>query len=164
MTKTGRRSFGASVSAKLRGLLDIMIRLGVVVCVAAAGLTAAGRLDDTIAVFDFQADANAERTFNERTYPASPWVAGSSTVLEDARLWIPDDAKYRVVHGPKFNTVQYSGYGRYFLLGLLLPRRQTDSRSARWVFCYGCDASTLGPRFEVLSGSGDGFLFGRMGQ
>jgi hypothetical protein len=137
-------------------------RLGVVACVALAGLTAAGRLDDTIAVFDFVADANAGRSYTERTYPGVAWVAGSSAVLEEARLRMPKDATYRVVEGPAFGSAKYSGFGRYFLLGLLLPRRQVDDESAEWAFCYGCDEATLGDRFEVLSDSGDGFLFGRM--
>ncbi len=140
----------------------VVLRLGVVICVAVTAMTAAGRLDDTIAVFDFVADANAQRSYTERTYPELSWVAGSSTVLEEARLRMPKDATYRVVEGPKVDNARYSGFGRYFLLGLLLPRRQVDDESAEWVFCYGCDASTLGDRFEVLSDSGDGFLFGRM--
>ena len=137
-------------------------RLGVVACVALAGLTAAGRLDDTIAVFDFLADGNAQRTYMQRVYPESAWVAGKSSVLEDARLWMPEDATYRVVQGPAFDNARYSGFGRYFLLGFLLPRRQVEDESAKWVFCYGCDAATLGDPFEVLSDSGEGFLFGRV--
>jgi hypothetical protein len=162
MTKLDRRRIGASLSTKSRELLGSAVRLGVVLCVALAGLTAAARLDDTIAVFDFGADANSAQTFDERTYPASPWVAGANAVIEDARLWMPEDATYRVVHGPMLTRTQYSGFGRHFLLGFLLPRRQIASESARWAFCYGCEPTTLGPRFEVLSDSGDGFLFGRV--
>ena len=139
----------------------ILIRLGVVACVGLACLLGAGRLDDAVAVFDFRADLNARTTYRDRTYPESAWVAGSASVMEDARLWMPEDAEYRVVNGPDFSLLQSSGYGRYFLLGLLLPRTQTDSESARWLFCYGCTGSSLGSRYEVLSDAGIGFLFAR---
>lgn len=141
---------------------ELIARTGVVVCVAMAAYVGASRLDDTIAVFDDLADRNAEATYFVRTYSDSSWVAGSPRVIDDARLWMPRDATYRVVRGPKFDYARSSGYGGYFLLGLMLPRKQTESLSARWVFCYGCTASTLGPRFEVLSASSDGFLFGRV--
>lgn len=147
---------------KLRVVRQTAIRIGVVACVGIACVTGAGRLDDTIAVFDFRADLNAAATYRERVYPESRWVAGYWRVLEDARLRMPEGATYRIVEGPRFNTGDHSGHAGYFLLGLLLPRRQTDSESARWVFCYGCEPTTLGARFRVLSDSGDGLLFGRM--
>lgn len=161
---TGHRGAEVRESAESLTSRQRLARIGVVACVGLASLVAAGRLDDTIAVFDDLADRNATASYVERTYPESHWVAGSPDVLEDARLWIPEDSSYRVVHGPLFSTAESSGYGRYFLLGLLLPRQQTDDTSAEWVFCYGCKPSTLGPEFEVLSDSGDGFLFGRMVQ
>lgn len=129
-------------------------------CVAVAAYVGAARLDDTIAVFDFHADANAGLTYRERTYLASD-LAGSWQVIEDGRLWMPDDADYRVVQGSRPVVSEHLRHARYFLVGLLAPRRQVDSESAPWVFCYGCDDSTLGPRFRILSTSGDGFLFGR---
>jgi hypothetical protein len=143
------------------GARVMVTRLGAIACVAMASLLGAGRLDDAVAVFDFRADANGALTFNERTYPESAWVAGSARVLNDARLWIPKDSKYRVIRGPDFSLAQSSGYGRYFLLGLLLPRMQTDSDSAAWVLCYGCGRETLGDAYQVLSDSGDGFLLAR---
>jgi hypothetical protein len=144
-----------------RDLRVVATRLGVVACVGLACLVGAGRLDDTVAVFDFRADANAAATFGERTYPESPWVAGSAAVLEDARLWMPEDATYRVVEARELAVAEGSGYGRHFVRTLLLPRTQTESESARWVFCYACTATTLGPEYEVLSDSGDGLLFAR---
>ncbi|MBA2741401.1 MAG: hypothetical protein H0U46_05265 [Actinobacteria bacterium] len=136
-------------------------RVGVVACVGVACLVGAGRLDDTVAVFDFRADANAAASFRERTYPESPWVAGSPAVIDDARLWMPEDAEYRVVEGRELTIAQSSGYGRHFLLTLLLPRTRTESESAPWVFCYACTPRTLGSEYEVLSDSGVGFLFAR---
>jgi len=147
--------------SRLRDLHVTMTRLAAVACVAVACVLGAGRLDDSIAVFDFRADLHAAETYRERTYPESSWVAGSAKVMEEARLWMPEDAAYQVIDGPEFSLEMSSGYGRYFLLGLLLPRTQTESDSAPWVFCYGCSSSTLGPEYEVLSSSGEGFLFAR---
>jgi hypothetical protein len=139
----------------------VATRVAVVACVGAACVMGAGKLDDSIAVFDFRADLNAAASYRERAYPASTWVAGSANVMEDARLWMPRNAEYRVVNGPDFSLHDSSGYGRHFLRTLLLPRTQTDSESAPWVFCYGCTGSTLGPRYEVLSRGENGFLFAR---
>jgi hypothetical protein len=139
--------------------LQVAVRVGVVACVAAACLLGAGGLDDAVGVFDFQADANVGATFNERTYPDIEWLAGGARVMEDARLWMPEDATYRVIHGPRFSAERRSGSLRVFLLVLLLPRSQTQLESAPWVFCHGCTPSMLGPEYEVLSDSGHGFLF-----
>jgi hypothetical protein len=138
---------------------ELAVRVGVVLCVAAAAYIGAARLDDTIAVFDFRADLNASASYRDRTYLPGRGLAGNWRVLEDARLRMPRDASYRVVEGPAVGLETHR-YARFFLLGLLLPRRQTESTSAPFVFCYGCTPSTLGPRFHVLSRSSD-LLFGR---
>jgi hypothetical protein len=138
---------------------ELVVRIGVVACVAAAAYIGALRLDDTIAVFDFRADLNASATYRDRTYLPGRGLAGNWRVLEDARLWMPRTANYRVVEGPRAGLETHR-YARFFLLGLLLPRRQTDSESAPFVFCYGCNRSTLGPHVHVLSRSRD-LLFGR---
>jgi hypothetical protein len=139
---------------------DFFARVGVVVCVAVAAYVGAGRLDDTIAVFDFRADLNASLTYRDRTYLPGRGLAGDWRVLEDARLWMPPDATYRVVE--KENVGQETRrYARFFLLGLLLPRRQVDSMKAEYAFCYACAPATLGRRFQVLSSSPDGLVFGR---
>ncbi len=156
--RTSKEPVGTAPRATRRSA----IRIGVVLCVAIAGCVSAGRLDNAIAVFDFRADVNDAATFRDRTYLDSPWVAGEWTVMDDARLWMPKDATYRVVQGPFLDRAAHSGQGPDFLRGLLLPRRETNSKSARWVFCYDCDESTLGSGFEVLSKSRDGFLFARV--
>jgi hypothetical protein len=141
--------------------LQLAVKAGVVACVAAAGLLGAGRLDDALAVFDFQADANVAATFNERTYPEIAGLPGGATVMEDARLWMPEDATYRVVDGPRVPGETTLASLRTYLGVLLMPRRQTRLEPAPWVFCYGCARSTLAPEYEVLSDSGNGFLFAR---
>jgi hypothetical protein len=140
--------------------LRVAVRVGVVASVAFACLLGAGRLDDAVAVFDFQADANSAATFNERTYPEIVELPGSAKVIEDARLWMREDASYRVVDGPRATEV-LSGSVRTFLDVLLMPRRRTQLESTPWTFCNGCKRSSLGPEYEILSVSGYGFQFAR---
>jgi hypothetical protein len=137
------------------------VRVGVVACVALACLIGAGRLDDAVAVFDFQADTNAVSTFSDRTYPEIDGLAGWAKVVEDARLWMPEDASYRLVDGPGIPTATSFDSLRIYLDVLLMPRRRTPLESVPWAFCYGCTRSTLGPEFEVLSDSGQGLVFAR---
>jgi len=143
---------------------QIAARIGVVACVAAACLVAAGSLDSAVAVFDFRADANVAATYSERTYPDVEWLVGGAKVMEDARLWMPADGTYRVVRGsgavpqPRLESL------RFFLRVLLMPREQTELASAPWVFCFGCTRTSLGPGYVVLSDSGHGFLFVRRRQ
>ena len=141
--------------------LTIAARAGVVTCIAAASLIGAGRLDDALAVFDFRADANAASTFTGRSYPQIAELPGGEEVMEDGRLWMPEDATYRVIRGPRPLAGLKSGSFRYFLLILLAPRTQTHRESAPWVFCYGCRPSTLAAKYQILSDSGHGFVFAR---
>jgi hypothetical protein len=138
--------------------MRLAIRAGVIACVGAACLIGAGRLDDAVAVFDFHADANYAATFNDRTYPDIDSLPGAAPVLEDARLWMPEDASYRVVFGSRDVERRHTNV-RYFLYILLWPRAQQDD-DASWVFCYGCGPGRLGPKHEVLSQS-DRLLFAR---
>ena len=140
--------------------LRIAVRVGVVICVAGACLVGVGRLDNAVAVFDFQADANVAATFSERAYPDIAELEGEAKVMEDARLWMPEDATYRVVAGPRSGRVIAAALPT-FLVVLLMPRSQTQDDSAPWVFCHSCTRSTLGPEYEVLSDSGHGLLFAR---
>jgi hypothetical protein len=141
--------------------LRIAVRAGVVACVAAAGLLGALRLDDALAIFDYQADANVALTFNQRTYPEIEELPGWTTVLEDARLWMPEDAVYRVLDGPLPHVATSVGSVRTYLALLLMPRHETNVESATWVFCYDCPRSALGRGYEILSDSGHGLLFAR---
>jgi hypothetical protein len=142
--------------------LKTFVRIGVVSCVAATCVVAAGKLDDTVAVFDYQADLNAAASFNERTYPEIEFLADGARVLEDARLWMPADSRYALVEGPDAAAVSATSL-RTFLHVLLMPRTLADERdrTAPWVLCYGCSPGMLGPEYTVLSDSKDGFLFAR---
>lgn len=138
----------------------IALRVGVVLCVLAACLLGGGRLDDAVAVFDFTADTNVAATFNQRTYPEIVELQEAARVFEDARLWMPEDATFRVVDGPRAQEL-VSGPVRTFLDVLLMPRRRTEDESTRWLFCYGCTRRALDAGYDVLSDSGHGFLFAR---
>jgi hypothetical protein len=141
--------------------LRIAARFGAATCVAVACLLAATRLDDAVAVLDFQADANVAATFNERNYPEVEGLPGGARVMEDARLWMPEDAVYSVIDGPQVHVETTLASLRTYLGVLLMPRRETQVETAPWAFCYGCSPSTLGAEYEVLSDSGNGFLFAR---
>ena len=152
---------------KARRRVDVprpWIRASVVACVLVTAAICVFRIDHVLGLFDWRADQNAALGYLERIY-ADAGVVGDRRVVEEARVWMPDDATYRVVYGPRLRADN-----RYvrpiaadFLKYFLLPRRQTTSTSARWVFCYGCDTSALGPGFVVLADGGDGILFGRVG-
>jgi len=145
-----------------------LARLGVVLCVALAALSAVLKYDDTLGLFDERADENASLGYLERrygdleaVYGESVDVAGARRVLEEGRFWIPEKASYRVVVGPHSDR-ETRVVARLVLRNMLLPRR--ESKSSSWVFCYGCDVSVLGSRFEVLADGGNGVLFGRLHQ
>jgi hypothetical protein len=139
-----------------------ILGLGVVACVAAAVWTAATRLNDALGFFDVRADANSSSTYSERAHTHAEWSPASGTVLETARLWMPADARYRVVFGPGFDPVRSPDFTHHFLYGFLLPRQPTRDQSSEWAFCFGCSPGMLGDRYEVLAG-GEGWLtFGRL--
>jgi hypothetical protein len=136
------------------------IRAGVVVCVLAAALAGLSRLDETLGLFDWRADHNASLAYLDREYGDRGWAL-DRRVIEDARLWMPRDAAYATVLGPRWDNLD-GQVAADFLKYFLLPRLETDVGSASWVFCYACDVAQLGPDFEVLSEGRDGILFGRV--
>jgi hypothetical protein len=161
-TEGGGRPWLPSALAS-RGSREVAVRLAVIACVALATALGALRLDEVLGLFDWRADRNAARGYVERLY-ADEGIAGSRSVVEDAIAWMPTDARYRVLVGPHMSVE--NNFTRLlapdFLRFLLLPRRQTQSASAEWLFCYGCDAAELPGRFEVLSNGGNGVRFGRL--
>lgn len=138
-------------------------RATVVLCVVVAAVLAVARLDEVLGLFDWRADQNDSRGYLERLY-GDEAIAGSRRVVQDAIAWMPADANYRVVVGPRLRSENRftSALAPDFLKYYLLPRRQTQSTSARWVFCYGCEPAALGPRFRVLSAARNGVAFGRV--
>lgn len=160
---TGVRAHLSSVLERtgFRPGLGSALRLGVVACVAAACATTAARFDDVLGLYDLHADTNSASTYDQRAHTYPGWSAAGGRVLEDARLWMPEDATYRVVLGTEFDEVRSEDFTRHMLLWYLLPRRPTASRSAKWVFCYGCDDAVL-EEVRVLSSAEGGPVFGRL--
>jgi hypothetical protein len=132
------------------------------VCVALAALLAVARLDEALGLYDFRADTNASLGYLERAF-ADDGIVVSRAVVQDAAAWIPPGGSYRVVLGRRipgehrFTRLIVEDFLRYYLF----PRRQTASRAAPWVLCFGCDTASLGPRFQVLSDNGNRVVFGR---
>lgn len=136
------------------------IRVGVVVCVIAAAGAGLGRLDETLGLFDYRADRNAGLSYLDREYGDRGWAL-DRRVIEDARLWMPADASYGILLGPRWDNLD-GQVAADFLKYFLLPRRETSPDAAPWVFCYGCDLQQLDPRFEMLARGRGGILFGRV--
>ena len=137
-----------------------VVRLGVVICVVLGVLVLPSALADALAGNDSWADHHSSLDYLSHEVPLAEAV-GSQRLAEDARLWMPEDARYRIVAAPDLSgPLEWAAPD--FLAGFLLPRRQTDSETAEWVFCYRCDPAGLGADFEVLSDGGDGILFGRV--
>ena len=156
----GVRARLGSTLASLREWPAGATRAAVVVCVLASAVAGLTRLDETLGLFDWRADRNASLTYLDREYGDRGW-APDRRVIEDARLWMPADAAYGIVLGPRWDNLD-GQVAADFLKYFLLPRREVSADTAPWVFCYGCDLQQLDPRFEVLSRGRDGILFGRV--
>jgi len=137
-----------------------VVRLGVVICVVVATIVAVTAFPDALDGSARWADRNSALDYRSRSVPYQEAV-GSQQVVEDARLWMPEDATYRIVNAPDLQgPLQWAAPD--FLAGFLLPRRQTESTDTPWVFCFSCDVSALGEDFEVLSDDDSGVIFGRI--
>jgi hypothetical protein len=144
-----------------RTIAELWIRAGVVACVGLTSITAVVKLDDALGVYDMRADTQSAWSYEQRT----GLLAGPSEheeVVEEARLRMPRGATYKIVLGPRVNARATPSYTRHMLPWLMLPRRQTRSPSAEWMFCFGCRREMLGERFVVLARTSDGLLFGRV--
>jgi hypothetical protein len=139
-----------------------LARIGVVVCVfLTLAVTIRWLFHDALPGQNHWASLNASQTYAERTFPSDEFI-GSGHVAEDARLWMPRNATYRVFVGEKYQNTPWGWAAPNFLAGFLLPRVRDDS-NGRWVICLGCDSDALGKRFHVLSNGGNGVVFGRFG-
>jgi hypothetical protein len=161
---TARARARAELAALAEGRRGLA-RLGAAACAALTLVVGANRLfTEALPGQDHWASLNSSLGYTERTFPPDEFI-GSATVAEDARLWMPRTARYRLLVGEKYvsENSAWSWAAPHFLAGFLLPREQTDSASAPWIVCIGCDRSALGPSFETLSDGGNGVLFGRIG-
>jgi len=155
----GARGRISAFLASLREWPAGAIRAGVIVCVLAAALGGLARLDETLGPFDWRADRNASLTYLDREYGDRGWAL-DRRVIEDARLWMPRDAEYGIVLGPRWDNLD-GQVAADFLKYFLLPRREVHAESASWVFCYGCDVARLGAGFEIHFRGRGGIVFGQ---
>ena len=157
-SREGRFSELLSFGSSLQGLA----RFGVLVCATITLSVAAWWLfNDALPGQDVWASLNSRQTYMERTFPADELI-GSGRVSEDARLWMPPEARYRIVVGSQYEDNPWGWAAPNFLAGFLFPRKPVETGYARWIICLGCDVSALGEGFEQLSDGGNGVLFGRM--
>jgi len=153
------RSLDLASFGSARGLA----RLGVIACVVLTlAVTLRWLFHDALPGQDHWASLNSSQTYAERTFPSDEFI-GSGHVAEDARLWMPRDATYRVLVGSKYENSPWGWAAPNFLAGFLFPRRRDDAH-ATWVVCLGCDVGSLGSSFHVLSDGGNGVVFGRLGE
>jgi hypothetical protein len=135
------------------------VRVGVVFCIGLTLVTAVWRLfDDALPGQDHWATVNSSQTYVQRTFPTDEFI-GSAHVAEDARLWMPRDATYRVVVGEKYKFTPWSWAAPNFLAGFLFPRRRDESGATPWIVCLGCEQKPA----AVLSDGQNGVSFGRGG-
>lgn len=95
-------------------------------------------------------------------------IAGGDSVVIDtqtpyrALALIPRNSSYRVVTGsrlesPRRLTLSFvADWFRYFLMPL------RPSPDARWVICYGCDRTQVGPDYSLRWSDKNGISIGRV--
>jgi hypothetical protein len=132
--------------------------IGVLVVVLLSVVAGATRLDEALGLLDWTADRNAARGYLDRTFADDGLVIEDRRVIEDARLWMPENATYRIVVGRRMPSVRFGDVAPDFLRYFLLPRR--ESTDSRYVICLDCEPSDLGGDVEVLS-RGRATIFGR---
>jgi hypothetical protein len=144
------------------GSVRNLARIGVIACVVLTlAVTLRWLFHDALPGQDHWASLNSSETYAQRTFPSDEFI-GSGHVAEDARLWMPRGATYRIIVGPKYENTPWGWAAPNFLEGFLFPRKRNDS-DAKWVLCLGCDVGALGPSLHVLSNGGNGVVFGRLG-
>lgn len=106
--------------------------------------------------------ANSVLSYDDREIAGGNSILVSQDAAYEARALIPPEATYRVRAGfllrnakPLTSTYVESWF-RYFLM----PRRPAEE--ARWIICYGCDASELGPSYDVRWHDDNGISVGRL--
>jgi hypothetical protein len=150
-----------SVDVATLGSRRSLARVGVVVCVVLTiSVTLRWLFHDALPGQDHWASLNSGQTYAERTFPPDEFI-GSGKVAEDARLWMPRSATYRILVGEKYENSAWGFAAPHFLEGFLFPRHRVDTPATSWVLCLGCDVAALGGGFRVLSDGGNGVVFGR---
>ena len=145
------------------------LRLAVALTVLAATVIGVAGLVDLFQVYDTRADHNSSLSYLDRAYgdveAEGPDLWPPRRVVGEALATMPENARYRILFGPTWRSTWETRWTDEFTEGFLrfflLPRVESESEEAPWVFCFACDTSELS-RFRVLARSEDGLLFGRV--
>jgi hypothetical protein len=142
------------------------IRVFVFAVLATTAILVALALPLALEFYDHKADVFSSLTYQERqhgVWPGVPTAIRDRDVVDVAAAAMPSTARYRVVIGPDWVTEWRSNASRSvesdFLRFHLLPRLQTTSEEARWVFCFRCDLRALGADVRVVADGPSGLRF-----
>ena len=139
-----------------------LTRLGLASSAAVAIGFGVGYFPRALSRLDDAASSNGALSFSDRE------IAGGNSIVVDqqaayqARALIPPHASYRVVTGPHLrnaSSLTQSFVASWFTY-FLMPRR--PAADASWVVCYGCEASALGERYDVVWQDKDGISIGQV--
>ncbi len=156
---------GALPARALRRLLPStvgrlgILRLAAAVCTLLAAVLSLAYTVRAVKQLSAKAVDNAALNNDDREFGGGNTLGVDKAALYEARALIPEDARYRVVTGPRTPeslAPHIAGYTRFFLM----PRRLDDGAS--WVLCYGCDPASLEGRLRVLWRNKAGILIGRL--
>jgi hypothetical protein len=142
------------------------LRLVTAAVLAATSLVALIGLPLALQFYDGKADTFAALTYDERQFGVwhgVPTAIRDRDVVKMAAAEMPLDAHYRVVIGPGWIPEWTSNASRSieadFLRFYLLPRLQTTSADAPWVFCFRCDMRRLGRDVRIVAEADSGLRF-----
>ena len=132
------------------------VRLGVVACLAAVIVLGTTYYVKAIDRLGADASRNAAANYDDRELGVVNAIGANMEVLNEARGWIPENGRYRLLVGTSSTDIDFRNYARYFLM----PRRPAPD--ARWVLCYECDRSRFGSELDVVWEDNQGVLIGRL--
>jgi hypothetical protein len=138
-------------------------RAGAVLVSAAALVVACIYLPKALSRFGEVATSNSRLSYADREIAGGNSVIVDQNAAYEARGLIPSADTFRVRVGPAMKdatplTLTHAeSWFRYFLM----PRR--PSPRARWIICYGCDTTELGPSYRTVWRGESGISIGRLG-
>jgi hypothetical protein len=111
-----------------------------------------------------RAAANAAQPAELRPLAGARGVDISSPFMQAADALIPAGQTFVVATGPhvQVSTPITLTALAPFVQTWLLPRRETDAKSAQWLLCYGCDLGRWGRRLDVKYNDGSGIVIARI--
>lgn len=142
--------------------MNDVARAGVILCLGLSIAFGAIYFPRALSDLGDTASNNSALSFSDREVAGGNGIVNDQEAVYQAKAIIPQSARYRVVTGsglrnPTSLTLAFvDSWYRYFLM----PRR--PDIGARWIICYGCDASKLGRPYAILWQDDDGISIGRL--